>query len=166
MRAHTHTHTQSHTHKHDMKTVTYSCTSFPPPHSPTHTPHTLHHPPPTPHRVLLSSARVFSDHLEEELLQVLSDLACYFKEPTKSNLSHEEYQQEMYTLRERQGLFKRQGALQFTLTVIMETTRHRGKKTLAVQQQLYQLLGVSVVDCCIIGIVLLSALLTFCYKSL
>ena len=111
---------------------------------------------------------MFSDHLEEELLQVLSDLACYFKEPTKTNLSHEEYQQEMYTLRERQGLFKRQGALQFTLTVIMETTRHRGKKTLAVQQQLYQLLGESVlgVDCCIIGIVLLSALLTFCYSNI
>ena len=78
--------------------------------------------------------------LEKELSQVLTELLHYFKAPSKNDLSHEDYQKLVCVLRERQGLFKKQGALQYTLGVIVEMAKTRSASR--VTSLLYQLLGV------------------------
>lgn len=79
--------------------------------------------------------------LEEELLHFLSELSHYFKEPEKVGVSEAEYRQELRVLWERQVLFRRQGALQFMLTVIMGLSECNHKGTVLVEKKLYKLLG-------------------------
>ena len=88
----------------------------------------------------MSSARVSSVVLERELTQVLSELCHYFTPPCENELCHEDCQRELRALRERQSLFKKQGSLQFILSVIVEMSRGKGGST-AAQGLLYQLLG-------------------------
>ena len=88
----------------------------------------------------MSGSRLKKPHLEEqELAEVLTQLLYYFKTPCKAELTHEAYQREVAVLRQRQGLFKKQGALQYTLSVIVEMAKARADSK--VTSLLYQLLG-------------------------
>ncbi len=64
-------------------------------------------------RVLLSKDTSAGDHLEKNLSNVLTALIHYFRLPEKQGLSHDAYQQQLCSLRERQNLFNKQVYVHF-----------------------------------------------------
>lgn len=61
-----------------------------------------------PCRILLQGETVSGSHLTDNLYNVLSDLCYYFAQPSRAGLRHDQHQQQMCKLTERQHLFQKQ----------------------------------------------------------
>ena len=59
-------------------------------------------------RMLLQCETVLGSHLTDKLYNVLSDLCYYFAQPSQDGLKHDQHQQQMCQLTERQHLFQKQ----------------------------------------------------------
>ena len=58
--------------------------------------------------MLLQGETVSGSHLTDKLYNVLSDLCYYFAQPNQAGLKHDQHQQQMCKLTERQHLFQKQ----------------------------------------------------------